>query len=193
MNKLLAMLVGLMFAAGTASAGGLYVRPEIFIGQPAPVYVQPAPVYIQSPVVVAPGYYAAGYVPGPYDAYITNVALADVVFYRGDTFLWVEDANGRRYRRFYAHGDRRAEVFHRRDELHHAMARNGGHLPGRGGMEHRGVGGQHVERVALSGGRTQTGATAHTGGHTQVGSTAHTSGHTQAGSTAHAGGHAEHK
>jgi hypothetical protein len=75
-----------------------------------------------------------GYVATPLDPVIVNAAPADVVFLNGDTYIWAVDEHGHRYRRFYGHGDRRTDLLHRREELHHVMERNGGHLPGREGL-----------------------------------------------------------
>jgi hypothetical protein len=69
------------------------------------------------------------YEPAPSDVYVADVAERDVVVYRGDTYIWVTDSHGARHRQFYAHGDHRADVFHRRDELHRVMTNHGGRLP----------------------------------------------------------------
>ncbi|MGF6595741.1 hypothetical protein P3T23_000448 [Paraburkholderia sp. GAS448] len=55
------------------------------------------------------------------DVYVATATDRDVVYLGGDTYIWVTDAGGRRRRQFYAHGDRRREVFHRRDNLRSAM------------------------------------------------------------------------
>ncbi|MGF6378286.1 hypothetical protein [Paraburkholderia atlantica] len=73
------------------------------------------------------------YQPLPTDVYVANVVDRDVVFVGGDTYIWVVGRDGVRQRQFYAHGDRRAEVFHRREELHRVMASHDGHLPGHPG------------------------------------------------------------
>ncbi|MEX3901213.1 hypothetical protein [Paraburkholderia sp. BR10954] len=70
------------------------------------------------------------YQPLPTDVYVANVVDRDVVFVGGDTYIWVVGRDGVRQRQFYAHGDRRAEVFHRREELRRVMASHDGHLPG---------------------------------------------------------------
>jgi hypothetical protein len=116
--------VAALFGAVASAQAGIVVQiapPAIVVGQPA-VVVAPAPV--------------VEYAPNPFDVYITNVAPADVVYLHGDTFIWAIDASGHRYQRFYAHGDHRQEIFHRRDELHRVMARNGGRLPDHG-ADHR--------------------------------------------------------
>jgi hypothetical protein len=92
----------------------------------------PAPV----PVV------AEVYEPMPYDAAVVVVADRDVVFVGGSTYIWVTGPDGIRHRQFYAHGDHRADVFHRRDELRAVMARHDGHLP-----DHA-IGPQHSAGVA---------------------------------------------
>ncbi|MFP4889659.1 hypothetical protein [Paraburkholderia sp. EG304] len=73
---------------------------------------------------------ATAYQPLPTDVYVANVVDRDVVFVGGDTYIWVAGRDGVRQRQFYAHGDRRAEVFHRREELRRVMASHDGHLPG---------------------------------------------------------------
>ncbi|WP_310634236.1 hypothetical protein [Paraburkholderia sp.] len=69
------------------------------------------------------------YAPMPYDATIAVVSDSDVVFVGGSTYIWITGPDGRRHRQLYAHGDHRADVFHRRDELHTVMAHHEGHLP----------------------------------------------------------------
>jgi hypothetical protein len=76
------------------------------------------------PVVVEEAYQ-----PMPNDIYISGVVDHDVVFVGGETYIWVVGPDGLRHRQFYAHGDHRADVFRRRDELHRVMANHGGHLP----------------------------------------------------------------
>lgn len=69
------------------------------------------------------------YQPMPNDSYVSAVADADVVIVGGDTYIWVAGPDGIRHRRFYAHGDHRQDVFHRREELHRVMVNHAGHLP----------------------------------------------------------------
>ncbi|MCC8391514.1 hypothetical protein LJ656_02855 [Paraburkholderia sp. MMS20-SJTR3] len=77
------------------------------------------------------------YQPMPTDMYVANVVDRDVVIVGGDTYIWAVGPDGIRHRQFYAHGDHRAEVFHRREELHHVLANHDGHLPAHGfGGEH---------------------------------------------------------
>jgi hypothetical protein len=132
--------------AATGAGAQIIVRPQIIVPapavvvQPQPVYVAPQPVYVApqpvyaapQPVYAPPPEPAVAYVPAPLDPFIVGVALADIVIIGGDTYIWALDANGHRYRRFYAHGDHRSEIWRRHDELHRVMARNGGHLPEHG-------------------------------------------------------------
>jgi hypothetical protein len=76
------------------------------------------------------------YQPMPNDVYITGVVDHDVVFVGGETYIWVVGPDGVRRRRFYAHGDHRADVFRRRDELHRVMVNHGGHLPDHATVAH---------------------------------------------------------
>jgi len=115
------LLVAALGFAATQAEAGVFVQPTVVIGVPG-VVIAPPPV--------------VEYSPAPFDVYITNAQPTDVIYLHGDTFIWAVDGNGRRYQRFYAHGDRRAEVLSRRDELQRVSARNGGHLPNRE-AEHR--------------------------------------------------------
>ncbi|WP_179401594.1 hypothetical protein [Burkholderia guangdongensis] len=104
---------------------------------PMPMYAQP------TPVPYAP---YTPYAPAPDDMYLATVVDTDVVLIGGDTYIWFVGSDGARHRRFYAHGDRRQDVFRRRDELHNTMMRNGGRPPGpsgdaRGPQERGGYGG----------------------------------------------------
>jgi hypothetical protein len=69
------------------------------------------------------------YQPMPTDVYIANVAERDVFVSGGNTYFWVVGHDGVRHRHLYAHGDHRADVFRRREELHRVMANHAGHLP----------------------------------------------------------------
>jgi hypothetical protein len=69
------------------------------------------------------------YQPMPTDVYVSTVVDADVVIVGGNTYIWVVGPDGARHRRFYAHGDHREDVFHRRDDLHRVMMNHDGHLP----------------------------------------------------------------
>jgi hypothetical protein len=124
------LVAALGFAAAPAGAG-VYVEPTVVIGVPG-VVIAPQPV--------------VEYSPAPFDVYITNAQPADVIYLHGDTFIWAVDGDGRRYQRFYAHGDRRAEVFSRRDELQRVSARNGGRLPNREGEHRQGDNGRDQHR-----------------------------------------------
>lgn len=80
------------------------------------------PVIVEAPVIA--------YAPVPTDLYVANVVdTTDVIFVSGNTYVWVVGPDGHRVRHFYAHGDHRDEVFHRRDDLHRVMEQHGGHLP----------------------------------------------------------------
>ena len=60
------MLIGA--AAALALMGTTGAQAQIYVAEPAPVYVNPAPYYGAAPVVVAPAYVAPdyAYVPAPY-------------------------------------------------------------------------------------------------------------------------------
>jgi hypothetical protein len=109
-----AVLVAVLELAAAHAQAGILVEPTIVIGVPG-VVIAPQPM--------------VEYAPNPFDVYITGVGPSDVVYLNGDTFIWAVDGNGRRYQRFYAHGDRRSEVMNRHAELQRVMARNGGRLP----------------------------------------------------------------
>jgi hypothetical protein len=84
------------------------------------------------------------YQPMPNDNYVSTAVDGDVVFFGGNTYIWVVGPDGVRRRNFYAHGDHRKDVFHRRDELHKVMVNHAGHLPdhatgGHGPVEHPGA------------------------------------------------------
>lgn len=74
--------------------------------------------------------------PEPNDVYISTVANRDVVFVNGSTYIWVEESDGRRHRRFYAHGDRRQEVFRRRENLRSVNLHRPAHPPQRDDHRH---------------------------------------------------------
>jgi hypothetical protein len=61
-------------------------------------------------------------VPETNDVYISAAANSDIVFVGGSTYIWANGTDGRRHRHFYGRGDRRQEVFHRRDNLHSVTA-----------------------------------------------------------------------
>jgi hypothetical protein len=61
------------------------------------------------------------------DIYISAALDRDVLFVGGSTYIWVTGPDGQRHRHFYGHGDRRQEVFRRRDNLHSVTAHRGGH------------------------------------------------------------------
>jgi hypothetical protein len=124
-NVLLASAACAAVLAGCATneQGQLVVDPnkvnEVIVSALTPPPPPPPP-----PVVVE-----EAYEPVPTDAYVAIVADRDVVIVGGDTYVWVVGPDGHRQRHFYAHGDHRADVFRRREELHRVMANHGGHLP----------------------------------------------------------------
>jgi hypothetical protein len=117
----LASIAGAAVVAGCATndQGQLVFDPNKVNEAVASALAPPPP---PPPVVVEEA-------PMPSDVYISGVADHDVVFIGGDTYIWVVGPDGVRHRRFYAHGDHRADVFHRREELHRVMANHGGRLP----------------------------------------------------------------
>ncbi len=86
---------------------------------------RPVVVAAPPPVVMA----APVYVPEPHDAYVSVALDRDVVVIGGMTYIWFVGPDGQRHRHYYGRGDLRAEVFHRRAELHNVMAHHEGHLP----------------------------------------------------------------
>jgi len=151
-HALLASAACAAFLAGCATneQGQLVIDPNKVNEVIATALTPPPP----APVVVEPAYE-----PLPTDVYVADVVDRDVVIVGGDTYIWVVGPNGVRRRQFYAHGDHRADVFHRREELHRVMASHDGHLPGHA------VGGEHRDGDRLGadhpGGRPQAG---HPGG-----------------------------
>lgn len=134
-------LVSTLAGCATNEQGQLVVDPERMNAVIVSALTPPPP-----PVVVE-----EGYVPAPSDIYISNVAERDVVFEGGETYIWVVGPDGRRQRRFYGHGDKRQEVFHRRDDLHAIMARHEGHLPERPVGPHDANGRPGMNRPAVAG------------------------------------------
>ncbi|WP_256702000.1 hypothetical protein [Burkholderia sp. SRS-W-2-2016] len=122
-RALLASAAGATLLAGCATneQGQLVIDPNR-VNQVIVSALTPPPAVVVEPV----------YQPMPADVYVANVVDRDVVIVGGDTYIWAAGPDGIRHRQFYAHGDRRAEVFHRRDELHHVMASHDGHLPAHG-------------------------------------------------------------
>ena len=118
-----AALSGCVTSEQQISAAPTRPRP-----QPAVVAVQPPPpaVVVRTP---APPPAPPVYVSAPSDVYIAGVVDRDVVFVGGSTYLWVVGPDGKRHRHFYARGDRRAEVFRRRENLRAEMAHRGGRPP----------------------------------------------------------------
>lgn len=113
----------------------------------APAVAPPPPVVVEE-----------AYQPMPTDIYVANVVDRDVFISGGNTYIWVVGPNGVRRRQFYAHGDHRADIFHRREELHRVMANHGGHLPDHPiGADHRVGGDRRIGEDHQPGGRPQTG------------------------------------
>jgi hypothetical protein len=120
---LLATLAGasLLSACATNEQGQLVIDPNrVNVAISAALAPPPPP----GAVVVEEAYQ-----PMPTDIYIANVAERDVFVTGGNTYFWVVGPDGARHRHFYAHGDHRADVFQRREELHRVMAGHDGHLP----------------------------------------------------------------
>jgi hypothetical protein len=136
--SLTAIACATIFAGcATNEQGQLVVDPNK-VNEVIASVLTPPPPPPPEPVVVE-----EAYEPMPTDIYVSTAVDRDVVFMNGDTFIWVVGPDGVRHRHFYAHGDHRADVFHRRDELHRVMMNHGGHLPdhaiaGRGPMDHAG-------------------------------------------------------
>jgi hypothetical protein len=116
-----AALTGCVTSEQQIAAAPARPRPAVVAVQapPPPAVVVRAPAPAPQPV----------YVSAPSDVYIAGVIDRDVVFVGGSTYLWVVGPDGKRHRHFYARGDRRAEVFRRREHLRAEMARHGGHPP----------------------------------------------------------------
>jgi hypothetical protein len=115
--------VATLAGCATNDQGVLVVDPNkvnaVIMGALTPPPPPPPP-----PVIVE-----EAYAPAPNDVYISTVVDRDVVFVGGDTFIWYVGPDGQRHKRFYAHGDRRHDVFARRDQLHTVMMHHDGHLP----------------------------------------------------------------
>ena len=61
------VLTGAIVALALVGSAGAHAQ-QVYVAEPAPVYVNPAPYYGAAPVVVAPAYVAPdyAYVPAPY-------------------------------------------------------------------------------------------------------------------------------
>jgi hypothetical protein len=57
--------------------------------------------------------------------YISAALDTDIVFAGGSTYIWVVGSDGHRHRHLYGRGDRRQEIFRRRDNLHSMNAHRG--------------------------------------------------------------------
>jgi hypothetical protein len=121
LNKQYTLKLALAFAGTLAFSGCAYQLPVAYQPVPPPAYATGSAV---APVVVESEYVAA-----PSDVYIGSAVDTDVVFIGGSTYVWYVGHDGMRHRYLYGHGDHRAEVFHRREELRVVMAHHEGHLP----------------------------------------------------------------
>jgi hypothetical protein len=74
------------------------------------------------PIVAARPVVVEQVVPEPNDIYISAATNADIVFVGGNTYIWATGPDNRRHRHFYGHGDRRGEVFRRRENLRSVRA-----------------------------------------------------------------------
>lgn len=83
------------------------------------------------------------------DVYISGASNADVVFVGGSTYIWVTQSDGQRHRHFYGHGDKRQEVFRRRDNLRSVTA----HFPAHRSTRHED--GEHRRHHREDAGSTQ--------------------------------------
>lgn len=83
----------------------------------------PRPTVAARPVIIE------NVVPEANDIYISAAANGDVVFVGGSTYIWARGPDGQRHRHFYGHGDRREEVFRRRENLRSVVSRRSGHPP----------------------------------------------------------------
>jgi hypothetical protein len=97
-------------------------RATVVVAAPPPPPRAPA-VVVARPVV------REELMPEHDDVYISAALDRDVVFVGGSTYIWVTGPDGRRHRHFYGRGDRRQEVFRRRDNLHSVAAHHAGHPP----------------------------------------------------------------
>jgi len=103
---------------------------------PGPVATQPAhtgvvmaaPAPASPPVAAPQPVVHEELIPERNDIYIAAANDRDIVFVGGNTYIWIAEAGGRRRRLFYGHGDRRQEIFRRRENLRSAMVSpHGGH------------------------------------------------------------------
>lgn len=116
-----------MFYLAGCTTGGprpVAARPVAHPERPT-VVVAAAPA--RRPLVVARPVATEVILPEPNDVYISTAANSDVVFIGGNTYIWVTASDGRRHCHFYGHGDRRQEVFRRRENLRSVMTRRAGH------------------------------------------------------------------
>ena len=72
-----------------------------------------------------------GYAPAPNDQAVADATQSDIVVQNGNTYVMATDAAGHRRAVFYGHGDVRAQVIARHEQLRQVMADNGNKLPTR--------------------------------------------------------------
>ena len=124
--RLVEAIIGLasaVFLSGCVTSGQVAIQPAARPVRPGVVVASAPP---PRPVVAAPGS-AEMILPEPNDVYVSAALNRDVVFVNGNTYIWVTGSDGRRHRHFYEHGDRRQEVFLRRENLRSVAARRTDH------------------------------------------------------------------
>lgn len=116
-------------------AGCVNSTPPRVVAQPAPqparpvVVVAAPPAQPAPPVVVVRPAVQEQVVSEPNDIYVAAALDSDIVFAGGNTYIWITGPDGHRHRHLYGHGDRRQEIFRRRDNLHSVMAHRGAPPP----------------------------------------------------------------
>ncbi|MGF6772368.1 hypothetical protein P3T18_004856 [Paraburkholderia sp. GAS199] len=124
----LAGAIAAFYLGGCTTTGTAQVnaRPAVYPQRTTTVVTSappPRPVVVARPVVVEE------VMPETNDIYISGAANADIVFINGSTYIWAMGPDGHRHRHFYAHGDRRREVFLRRENLRSVAAHRPAHAP----------------------------------------------------------------
>jgi len=130
-------LIGLISLGGCTPSNPTV--PVVVVVQPEPTPNQALdvsrstyyPTQSQSAYVASPPTYLVnGYAATSDDVNI--IALAnpeqDIFFNGSDTFLWIVDGTGVRYRRFFEHGDRRQEIWARHLQLTGLLNQRSGDL-----------------------------------------------------------------
>ncbi len=132
-----ASIVGIttaLYLSGCTTTGQTQIaaRPVSHASQSAAVVTAPPSraVVTARPVVVEE------VIPETNDVYISAASNSDIVFVGGSTYIWAKGPDGRRHRHFYSLGDRRREVFRRRDNLRSVV----GHRPERPPAKYAGHG-----------------------------------------------------